>query len=166
MDIRNFGFLLRDVARLYIKHFERHTGEIGLTLGQAKVLGYLARTEGSTQAALAELSETDPMTLVRILDRMEADGLIERRSDPEDRRVRRLYLRKAAKPVMDSIDKLAAEARVLALSGLSSTDQERLMRLIDHVHRNLSTEPAAVGSPAAKPAEIRRPAAGIRRGRR
>ena len=54
LDIRNFGFLLKDVSRLYIRLFESHTEEIGVTLPQAKVLAFLSRNEGSTQVRLAE----------------------------------------------------------------------------------------------------------------
>lgn len=140
MDIRNFGFLLHDVSRLYQRHFELHAGEIGVTLPQAKVLGILSRTEGTTQARLAEVSQTDPTTLVRLLDRMEQDGWIERRADATDRRVRRLYLRTAAKPVLDSIAELAKQARGIALSGLKAGDSERFMQLLDAAHRNLTAE--------------------------
>src|SRR5450759_1266799 len=80
---RHFGFLLKDVSRLYSRNFERHATELNLTLAQCKVLSYLQRNEGISQVRLAYLTDTDPMTLVRILDRMERDGLIERRPDPQ-----------------------------------------------------------------------------------
>src|SRR3984885_14355331 len=101
--LRNFGFLVKDVYRLYAKHFERHAGEFGLTLSQCKVLGHLSRNEGISPARLAELTDTDPMTLVRTLDRMQQDEWIERRPDPADRRAHRLYLCEAAKPIMNLI---------------------------------------------------------------
>src|SRR5277367_5189535 len=90
--LRNFGFLVRDVSRLYVKNFERHARELELTLQQCKVLAHLSRNEGISQARLAELTETDPMTLVRTLDRMQRDGWIERRADANDRRAHCLYL--------------------------------------------------------------------------
>src|ERR1017187_2579618 len=96
--LRNFGFLVRDVYRLYAKHFERYAREIELTLAQCKVLGHLSRNEGISQARLAELTDTDPMTLVRTLDRMQQDQWIKRRPDPADRRAHRRYLHDIAKP--------------------------------------------------------------------
>src|SRR6202158_6511029 len=81
--LRIFAFLVRDVYRLYAKHFERYAREIELTLPQCKVLGHLSRNEGISQARLAELTDTDPMTLVRTLDRMQQDEWIERRPDPQ-----------------------------------------------------------------------------------
>jgi MarR family transcriptional regulator for hemolysin len=132
--LRNFGFLLRDVHRLYAKHFERYAREIELTLPQCKVLGHLSRNEGISQARLAELTDTDPMTLVRTLDRMQQDQWIERRPDPEDRRAHRLYLREAAKPIMTRMWKLADQARQEALSALSIAEREQLMDLLERVH--------------------------------
>jgi MarR family transcriptional regulator for hemolysin len=135
--LRNFGFLLRDVHRLYAKHFERYAREIELTLPQCKVLGHLSRNEGISQARLAELTDTDPMTLVRTLDRMQQDQWIERRPDPEDRRAHRLYLRDAAKPIMTRMWKLADQARQEALSALSIAEREQLMDLLERVHGSL-----------------------------
>ena len=132
--LRNFGFLLRDVHRLYAKHFERYAREIELTLPQCKVLGHLSRNEGISQARLAELTDTDPMTLVRTLDRMQQDQWIERRPDPEDRRAHRLYLREAAKPIMARMWKLADQARQEALSALTVAEREQLLDLLERVH--------------------------------
>ena len=131
--LRNFGFLVKDVYRLYAKHFERHASEIGLTLSQCKVLGHLSRNDGISQARLAELTDTDPMTLVRTLDRVQQDEWIERRPDPEDRRAHRLYLREAARPIMHRMWKLADQARQEALSALSPTEREQLVGLLERV---------------------------------
>ena len=80
--MRNFGFLLKDVSRRYVLRFEQRAREISLTLPQCKALVRLEKNEGVSQARLAELADVEPMTMVRILDRMEADGLLERRPDP------------------------------------------------------------------------------------
>jgi MarR family transcriptional regulator, transcriptional regulator for hemolysin len=135
--LRNFGFLVRDVYRLYVKHFERYAREIDLTLPQCKVLGHLSRNEGISQARLAELTDTDPMTLVRTLDRMQQDQWIERRPDPEDRRAHRLYLCEAARPIMQRMWKLADQARQEALSALSVAEREQLVGLLERVHETL-----------------------------
>ena len=132
--LRNFGFLVRDVYRLYAKHFERYASEIELTLPQCKVLGHLSRNEGISQARLAELTDTDPMTLVRTLDRMQQDEWIERRPDPADRRAHRLYLCEAAKPIMNRMWRIADQARQDALSGLSLDEREQLVGLLERGH--------------------------------
>src|SRR5579863_7443561 len=94
-----FGFLLKDVTRLYVQRFEQRAAVHGLTLPQCRALVYLANDEGISQIQLAELTDIEPMSLVRILDRMETEGLVERRPDPADRRARCLYLKPKARPV-------------------------------------------------------------------
>jgi DNA-binding MarR family transcriptional regulator len=136
-QLRNFGFLVRDVYRLYAKHFERRAREIELTLAQCKVLGHLSRNEGISQARLAELSDTDPMTLVRTLDRMQQDEWIERRPDPDDRRAHRLYLRDKARPIVSRMWKLADKARHEVLGSLSQSEREQLLALLERVHDSL-----------------------------
>lgn len=135
--MRSFGFLLKDLSRLYSSNFERHAAPLGLTLGQCKLLGYLQRNEGISQSRLAFLTDTDPMTLSRLIDRMAADGLVERRPDPTDRRARRLFLCESALPVLDEIWRLADVARGEAMSGLSLNERGLLMQLMLRVHANL-----------------------------
>ena len=75
---RDLGFLLHDVARLMRKRFEQNARDLGLTRSQGQVLVHLADNEGIHQGALAELTRVEPITLTRILDRLEEAGLIER----------------------------------------------------------------------------------------
>jgi len=135
--LQTFGFLVKDVSRLSVANFERHAVELGLTLAQCKVLAHLHRNEGVSQIRLAELTETEPMTLVRILDKMEAEGWIERRAHESDRRARKLFLKKAALPVVNRIWEFADRARNEALAGLSAKERDKLMSLLEHVHANL-----------------------------
>jgi DNA-binding MarR family transcriptional regulator len=102
------------------------------------VLAHLSRNEGISQARLADLTETDPMTLVRTLDRMQQDGWIERRADPVDRRAHRLYLLEGAKPVVNRMWKIAEQVRNEALSDLSQAEREQLVDLLERIHRTLS----------------------------
>jgi DNA-binding MarR family transcriptional regulator len=139
--IRNFYFLLKDVARLTARNFERHAAEVklGLTLAQCRVLVYLQRNEGVSQVRLAYLTDTDPMTLVRILDRMERDGWLERRPDPSDRRARRLFLKPAAHTVLRQIWAIGDRSRGEALAGLDVGEKTQLLDLLERIHGNLNT---------------------------
>jgi DNA-binding MarR family transcriptional regulator len=134
----NFGFLLKDVARLYTRRFEERAQALSLTLAQCKALAVLAKNEGVSQKRLAELSEIDPMSLVRILDRMEADGWVERRSDPVDRRARSLVMTDRARPIIDQIWQVAGETRAEALAGLAAAERTVLVELLERVHANLA----------------------------
>src|SRR5262245_56845011 len=136
-QVRNFGFILKDVQRLWVRLFEQRLPQLGMTFTQSKVLVFLSRNEGTTQAKLAEASDTDPMTLVRVLDRMERDGLIERRPDPADRRAHRLYLKPASSPILAEIVRIGEKARSEARAGLSAEQRELMMSMLEHVRANL-----------------------------
>jgi DNA-binding MarR family transcriptional regulator len=136
--LRNFGFLLREVSSLSALNFERHSVELGLSLAQCKVLAYLQRNEGISQVRLAELTDTDPMTLARTLERMEGDGWIERRPDPADRRARCLFLRPPGMALLQKVWRVADRARADAMTGLSAADRAQLMGLLQRVRSNLS----------------------------
>jgi MarR family transcriptional regulator, transcriptional regulator for hemolysin len=136
--LRNCGFLLKEVTRRYTLRFEVRAREISLTLQQAKVLTRLEKNEGVSQARLAELAEVDAMTMVRILDRMEADGLLERRPDPADRRARCLYLTAKAKPFLDEVWRLSDEVRAELFAGIPGQDRDLFMNVLERMHDNLS----------------------------
>src|SRR6202041_1048018 len=137
--MRNFGFLLKDTCRLYVQRFERRAAALGLTLPQCKVLVYLARSEGISQAQLSEFAEIEPMALVRILDRMESDGWLERRNDPADRRARRLYLQAKAKPLVDDIWHLVDLTRREAFAGIPRKDADLLIELLAKIQINFAS---------------------------
>jgi MarR family transcriptional regulator, transcriptional regulator for hemolysin len=136
---RTLGFVLNDVARLMRKRFEQRAraASLGLTRAQAAVLAYLARQEGINQATLAQILELEPITLARLLDRLQAAELIERRADPKDRRAHLLYLTEAAYPLLDRIFALAAQVREDALIGVAEADRGRLLDMLIEMKANL-----------------------------
>jgi len=135
--LRSFGFLLKDVSRLYVQRFERRARALGFTLSQSKALIYLARNEGISQSRLAELCDIEPMNLVRILDHMEADGWVERRLDPTDRRARCLYLRAKARPVLDQLDRVGDLTREEAFASIPRPEVELLISLLQRIQSHL-----------------------------
>src|SRR3546814_7154100 len=98
---QSIGFLLSDVARLLRRNFTRRAQYLGLSQAQWQALAHLARREGVNQATLAESLEIQPVTLARLVDRLQEKGLVERRPDPADRRAFCLYLTPAAAPLLD-----------------------------------------------------------------
>jgi len=144
--LRDFSFLLRDISRLYSDYFERRVQELDLTLAQCKVMGYLSRNQGVSQAQLAELTGTDPMTLVRTLDRMQRDGWVERLVDPTDRRAHRLQLTEAAKPILSRMWKLADQVRGELLSVLKPKEREQLLKLLERLQNHLMELHATSGT--------------------
>jgi MarR family transcriptional regulator, transcriptional regulator for hemolysin len=148
---KTVGYLLKDVSRRYAARFEVHAEEVSLTLMQCKVLLYLSKNEGASQVRLCDLTEIEPMMMVRILDRMEADKLLERRPDPADRRARRLYLTRKAARLLDEIDRISELTRNEFFAGVSKTDREAFLKVLEHVHQNACALDVATPAPAARP---------------
>ncbi|HKE94284.1 MAG TPA: MarR family transcriptional regulator [Povalibacter sp.] len=135
--IAHLGFLIKDIARLYVRVFEQRVQHMGVTLDQCKALVYLSRNEGVSQIRLAELTGIDPMSLVRILDRMEGDGWIERRPHPTDRRARQLYVKPKAQPLLEQIASESDAVRAQTLAGLKAQERSVLIDLLERAHANL-----------------------------
>jgi MarR family transcriptional regulator, transcriptional regulator for hemolysin len=158
-ESRRFGFLLKDVTRLYVQRFEQHAASLGLTLAQCRTLMRLADHEGVSQVRLAELTDLEPMALVRILDRMESEGWLERRGDPHDRRVRCLYLTGKAKPRLDDIRRVMDVTLSDAFCGIAKRQSDVLTELLDRVRSNLLA--LSPESPDEAPAPRRGAARGV-----
>ena len=145
----NIGAMLYDVARLIRRRFERLARQTGLpiTRQQARALLHIARNEGLSQAAVATMLDIEPIALVRILDRLHDEGLVERRPHPTDRRVRTLWLTPLAWDVVDRVLALNAETREAACAGLPPAARDMLMQTLGHMKDNLAiaeaTESAA-----------------------
>ena len=149
--LANFGFLLKDLSERYVRRFEERALAISLTLPQCKTLVYLEKNQSLSQARLAELVNVQPMAMVRILDHMEADGLLERRPDPGDRRARCLYLTAAARPVLAKIWRLAEQTRAEIFAGISAKDIDAFMGVLERAARErVSHRTAAMAIGVAK----------------
>jgi MarR family transcriptional regulator for hemolysin len=115
---REFGFLLSDTARALRTVVDQRAREIDMTRAQWSVLARIQRCEGLKQSDLAAQIDVAPITLGRILDKLSAQELVERRSDPADRRVYRLYLTQAALPVLEKLSAIGEAVMQEALEGL------------------------------------------------
>jgi DNA-binding MarR family transcriptional regulator len=157
---QHLGFRLYDVAHLYTRRFEERARGLSLNLTQCKALAMLAHCEGVSQKHLAEISETDPVRLMRILDPLEAVGWAERRSDPRDRRAHLLAISESARPVVQSIWQIVENTNTEALKGFASDELHLLTALVERVHANLLAlgplDPkAATVAPMPTPRELR-----------
>jgi MarR family transcriptional regulator, transcriptional regulator for hemolysin len=143
---RSFGYVLYETARMLGKRFDQRARCLGLTRAQCQVLVYLVNHEGINQVGLADLLELEPISVARLIDRMEQAGWVERRPDPADRRARLLYMTEKAKPIFDDILTVGSETRAEALAGLSAEDREHLLDMLLRVRSNLSDKSTG-GSP-------------------
>lgn len=133
----SIGLLLIDTGRLLRKRFEQNVRGTGLTRAQWQVLKEIYVQEGLNQGALAELLEVEPITVGRLVDRLEQAGLIERRPHPTDRRAWSLYLLPAAHPLLETLKGIAAETRAELLQGMSDAEIDEAMRLFAKMKDNL-----------------------------
>lgn len=131
------GFLISDVGRLLRRNFDVRARSIGVTRPQWKLLTTLARNEGANQGRLADLIDVEPISLCRMIDRLEESGLVERRTDPTDRRAWRIYLTEQAHPILSELRTLADELLDQALDGLFAEDRARLDESLQRIRRNL-----------------------------
>lgn len=135
---QNFGFLLSDTARLMRKRFAQRARDLNMTGAQWRVLLFLARLPGANQATLADFLEVEPITLTRLVDRMEAAGLIRREIDPNDRRARNLYMTDKAIPVMEELRKISASFLQDLFAGIADRDFEIARAVLSRIRSNLS----------------------------
>mgnify|MGYP001791870075 FL=1 len=134
----NVGFLLYDVSRLMRAWFDERAQAFGLTRAQWRVLVHLAGRQGINQRSLAEILEIENVTLSRHVDRLERDGWLERRADPEDRRAWCLYLTDAAGPMLDRMEARATETQAKAMEGLSEAERAQLIDMLTRIKSNVS----------------------------
>ena len=133
----NFLFSLGELSRLVRAYADRQAARYGITRAQWAVLAKVERSEGMKQSELAELMEMQPITLTRLIDKLCDNGWIERRGDESDRRVNRLYLKKAARPLLSKLAGLRSELTATALEGISPQDAHRMLTQLEKIKDNV-----------------------------
>ena len=154
---REIAFTVMDVARMLKTYADQRARCFGISRAQWAVLIRIDRSEGLKQSELAEILDLQPISLTRLLDRLAASGLIERRPDPHDRRANRLYLMPAAKPLIAELADLGASMMDTVLDGLDEKAAARLLRDLNLIKDNLRTAinrnaaTATASAPAPQP---------------
>jgi DNA-binding MarR family transcriptional regulator len=137
----NIGTMIAQVARLMRRSFDERARSIGVTRPQWQVLSLLRHNEGINQGRLAEFLEVEPITLGRMIDRLQEAALVERRPDPADRRAWRLFMTDKGHALIDQMRPLAVETFETALDGVAPAQREELMVVLDRMRGNLSRKP-------------------------
>jgi len=133
----NFLFALGELQRLVRAYADKEAARFGITRAQWAVLARVERSEGMKQSELAELMEMQPITLTRLVDKLCDSGWIERRGDETDRRVNRLYLRKAGRQLLGKLSGLRSELTATALEGINPADAHRLLGQLEQIKGNV-----------------------------
>jgi DNA-binding MarR family transcriptional regulator len=138
---RDMLVVLHDVARLMRTRFDRWARAYGMTRAQGVILARLRHQPGMTQNEMANICEVEPITVGRLVDRLEARGLLERRLDPADRRIRRLHLLPAAEPVLAAIEQYKIDLLQEVAGGLDQKTLEIVIDALLHMKHKLTMEP-------------------------
>ena len=153
------GVVISDVARLLRTEFDRRVRRLGITRAQWLVLTRLHRRPGASHSELAEMMEVERATAGRMIDRLVANGWVERRTPRDDRRVKRVYLTREAERVHQRIWRVAEATVDAALADLSASESRQLMALLQRTKKTL----VSAGDPSGSAAAIRKPALRVTR---
>lgn len=131
------GFLIGDVARLMRRRFDTRAKQIGVTRPQWRTLSVLSRNEGINQGGLAELMEIEPITICRMIDRLEDAGLVERRRDPADRRAWQIYMTDKSRPLVTQLRDIGEQMFDEAMEGLNQSQRNTFKDTLELIRGNL-----------------------------
>jgi DNA-binding MarR family transcriptional regulator len=137
-EAESLDSLFAQICRL--KHARIHTllEALGLYRGQPSVLQALWEQEGLMHTELARRVQVQPATITKMLQRMEKTGFVERRPDPDDHRVSRVYLTEAGRAVRADVQQVWRRLEEEAFAGLTHDEQIMLRRLFLHIRENLN----------------------------
>ena len=136
--MENYAFEIVETARLIRREANKRAAVLGATKAQWRVLAYLKRKgDGARQIDIAEAMDVEPITLCRMIDRLEEAGLAERRRDEADRRAWRIHLTPAAAPVLRKLEEMGRAFNADMLSGISEDERATLLRLLGRLRDNL-----------------------------
>ncbi len=137
--------LIHDIGRLLKRRFAEDTREHGLTLPQWRVLGQLKLAGGGlSQVVLANLIESDPMTVSRMVERLESAGLVSRTADPQDSRAKLVVLTGAARELFEKLRPVSQALHEEALRGFSAVERDALFDALSRIQSNIGAEPASL----------------------
>ena len=135
---RAIGLRFTVLARLLRNNFDRQVAGLNVTRSQWSMIAVVARHPGATQRMIAEMLEMSEASAGRLIDRLCADGLLERRDRDDDRRARAVYLTDAAEPLLDKLAEIARDYEERMFSGFSPDELDRLQSYLDRLYANIS----------------------------
>ncbi len=135
---KSIGFLIYEVSRLMRRDFDERVQPLGLTQVQWRAIAHISCLEGCRQAVLAELLEIKPITLTRLLDRLEESDWVVRRPDQKDRRAIRLYLSEKARPLLETMAEKSQQTRARAVAGIDEDQFVALFEALKKMKENLT----------------------------
>lgn len=137
-SLKEVAWELGETSRMLRRQFNRHAAAVGATSAQWRAMFWLSRIPGMKQVELAERLDVEPITAGRVIDRLEEADLVERRRDPVDRRVWRLFLTDKAAPMIERLKVVAEEVLAGALMGIEPEEIAALRNTLRRIRENVS----------------------------
>lgn len=134
---KSAGYMTNHAARLFIRVIDARLAGTGVGSGVLPVIFALAQGAPRTQADLARAAAIEQPTMAATLQRMERDGLIERRRDPADKRKALITLSERARALMPQVRAATSELNEVALTALSASERAAFLDLLARVSANL-----------------------------
>lgn len=131
------GFYIHDASRLRRIVYDTALKPLGVTRSQAWVIAYLSRQDGMPQSELASQLDLGKVALGGLVDRLEATGLVERRADATDRRVKRIFLTAEGRKVVNRMRKIATATNAVILAGIPADEVKAAAQTLGTVKANL-----------------------------
>jgi DNA-binding MarR family transcriptional regulator len=139
------GVEIMRVSRLLRRRFDRRARDLGLSRAQWQTIACVRRIPGARQRKIAELLEIGEVAVGRSIDRLVEAGWLERRADPNDRRVCRIYLTQAIEPVLDDLAHMSDEEDAVVFQGFSEAERASLGDMLDRMARNIEDDIGETG---------------------
>jgi DNA-binding MarR family transcriptional regulator len=127
---RSVGFLISQLGFVSSKAFMEALRPVGIDPREFLLMRFVAASEGQSQQALAERLSVPASRMVALVDHLEDAGFLERRPDPEDRRVRGLYLTRKGRGALERASKIAIDYETRLCAGINREERERLIDLL------------------------------------
>ena len=140
---RSVGFLISQLGFFSSRRFHEALEPLGIGPREFLLMRFVAASDGQSQQALADRLHVPPSRMVALVDHLEDAGLVERRPDPEDRRVRGLYLTRKGRGVLDKAAKIAIDYETRLCAGINREEREQLIDLLQRLRVD-DTQPGGV----------------------
>jgi MarR family transcriptional regulator for hemolysin len=135
---RHIGLRFTIIARMLRNNFDRQVVTLSVTRSQWAMIAVVSRVPGATQRTIAEALEMSEASAGRLIDRLCADGLLERRDRHDDRRARAVYLTPAAEPLLEKLASIARASEARMFKGFSEDELNALGGFLDRIYDNVS----------------------------
>jgi DNA-binding MarR family transcriptional regulator len=152
--IDSFPYIMADISQLFRRCFQSLSREFGVSSPQLRLIFMINRTPGASQGGLADALELEPMTLCRMVDRLEESGIVVRRRNPQDRRAWSLYLTEQGTELLEQLTPISDELTDIALHDLSESELTMFRQTLEKVRGNLVNHQAQLEGEVAHTKKI------------